>query len=36
VHNNNLDAFDRTRWVDQRTTVLGDRSSFAPSQVAAE
>jgi sphingolipid C9-methyltransferase len=36
VLNKNLDAFDRTRWVDRRTTVLGDRATFAPSQVAAE
>ncbi len=36
VLNKNLDAFDRTRWVDQRTTVLGDRTTFAPSQAAAE
>jgi len=36
VLNKNLDAYNRTRWVDKRTPVLGDRTSFAPSQAAAE
>ena len=36
VLNKNMDAFDRTRWVDKRSVVLGDRAAFAPSQAAAE
>jgi cyclopropane fatty-acyl-phospholipid synthase-like methyltransferase len=36
VLNKNLDAYNRARWVDKRTAILGERTSFAPSQVAAE
>lgn len=36
VLNKNLDAFDRTRWVDKKTPILGERTRFAPSQAAAE
>jgi len=36
VLNKNMDAFDRTRWVDRRSVVLGDRASFQSNQAAAE
>ena len=36
VLNKNTDAFDRTRWVDKRSTILGDRATFAANQAAAE
>jgi cyclopropane fatty-acyl-phospholipid synthase-like methyltransferase len=36
VLNKNRDAFDRTRWVDKKSVVLGERAVFTPSQAAAE
>ncbi len=35
VLNKNLDGYNRNRWVDKRSVVLGDRTAF-PSQAAAE
>ena len=32
VLNKNLDAFDRTRWVDKKSVVLGDRARTPPPQ----
>jgi len=36
VLNKNLDAFDRTRWVDKKSVVLGDGARISPAAAAAE
>jgi cyclopropane fatty-acyl-phospholipid synthase-like methyltransferase len=36
VLNKNLDAFDRTRWVDKQSVVLGDRARLSATPAAAE
>ena len=36
VLNKNMDAFDRTRWVDKKSVVLGDRARLAATAAAAE
>ncbi len=36
VLNKNLDAFDRTRWVDNKSVVLGERARLSATAAAAE
>jgi cyclopropane fatty-acyl-phospholipid synthase-like methyltransferase len=36
VLNKNLDAFDRTRWVDKKNVVLGERARLSATAAAAE
>jgi cyclopropane fatty-acyl-phospholipid synthase-like methyltransferase len=36
VLNKNLDGFQRTRWIDKKSVILGDRVNITPSAAAAE
>lgn len=36
VLNKNLDGFQRTRWIDKKSVILGDRVPMTPSAAAAE